>query len=58
MAKLADDLPLFAAMMPKTRPTAVAAKPSAVEESLKGVNPDDLTARQALDLVYELKRLL
>ena len=58
MAKLADDLPLFAAMMPKARPAAVAAKPSALEETLKGVNPDDLTARQALDLVYELKRLL
>ena len=57
MAKLADDLPLFAAMAPRPKPAA-AAKPSAVEESLKSVNPDDLTARQALDLIYELKRLL
>ena len=30
----------------------------AVEESLAGVNPDELTAREALDLVYRLKRLL
>jgi DNA mismatch repair protein MutS len=59
MAKLADDLPLFAAMAPKARPApAAATKPSAAEEALKAVNPDDLTARQALDLVYELKRLL
>jgi len=58
MAKLADDLPLFAAMAARPRPAAQIAKPSAVEECLKGVNPDDLTARQALDLVYELKRLL
>lgn len=26
-----------------------------LEQKLKGVNPDDLTARQALDLLYELK---
>ena len=59
MAKLADDLPLFAAMAPRPRPAIAAPpKPSAVEEGLKGVNPDDLSARQALDLIYELKRLL
>ncbi len=59
IAKLADDLPLFAAMAPRPRaPTPAAAKPSAVEETLKTVNPDDLSARQALDLIYELKRLL
>ena len=58
MAKLADDLPLFAAMAPKPRAAPSAARHSAVEEALKGVNPDDLSARQALDLVYELKRLL
>ncbi|CAA7619237.1 DNA mismatch repair protein MutS [Candidatus Terasakiella magnetica] len=59
MNRLADDLPLFAAMAARPKPgTSQAAKPSAVEEALKGVNADDLTARQALDLVYELKRLL
>ncbi|MDO8607792.1 MAG: DNA mismatch repair protein MutS [Phaeospirillum sp.] len=57
MAKLADDLPLFAAMSARPKPAALP-KPSVVEETLKGVNPDDMTARQALDLVYELKRLL
>ena len=59
MARLADDLPLFAALAPKPRPVAAApAKPSPFEERLKTVNPDDLTARQALELVYELRLLL
>lgn len=31
---------------------------SLIAEKLAQVNPDDLTARQALDLVYELKNLL
>nr|WP_237051303.1 DNA mismatch repair protein MutS [Magnetospirillum sp. ME-1] len=59
MARLADDLPLFAALA-KPKPAAVAAAPqvSAVEEALRAVNPDDLTARQALDLIYELRRML
>lgn len=56
MAKLADDLPLFAAMAPRPKAVTVVAKPSAVEASLNDINPDDLTARQALDLIYELKR--
>jgi len=38
--------------------SAAPAEPSAVEETLSGVNPDELTAREALDLVYRLKRLL
>lgn len=29
----------------------------AIIEKLAHINPDDLTARQALDLVYELKKL-
>ncbi len=57
VARLADDLPLFAAMA-RPKPAAAAAKPSAAEERLKAVNPDELTARQALELVYELKGLL
>ena len=59
MARLADDLPLFAALArPKQAPAAAVPQVSPLEEVLKAVNPDDLTARQALDLVYELKRLL
>jgi DNA mismatch repair protein MutS len=45
-----DDLPLFAA----------AEEPAAdpVREALGGVDPDSLAPREALELVYKLKRLL
>ena len=32
--------------------------PSAVETQLQSINPDDLTARQALELIYQLKEKL
>ncbi|MAD45609.1 MAG: DNA mismatch repair protein MutS [Oceanospirillaceae bacterium] len=35
-----------------------ASAPSAAEEKLTGINPDDLTPRQALELMYELKKLV
>jgi DNA mismatch repair protein MutS len=59
IARLADDLPLFAAMpsRPKAAPAKITAI-SAVEERVKAINPDELTARQALDLIYELKGLV
>ena len=56
LSHLADDLPLFAA-----RPVPAAAKlaePSAVEEALRAVNPDELTPKAALELLYELRRRL
>jgi DNA mismatch repair protein MutS len=46
-----DDLPLFGATTPKP-------KANAVEEALKAVEPDMLTPREALDLLYDLKRKL
>ncbi len=49
-----DDLPLFAAEM-KSRNPDVPAK-SAIEDMLRGTNPDALTPKAALDLLYELKR--
>ncbi|MBF9042484.1 DNA mismatch repair protein MutS [Rhodobacterales bacterium HKCCE4037] len=50
-----DDLPLFSATpAPAPRP----AKPSAVEEKLRAVHPDEMTAREALNLLYELKAQL
>ena len=52
---LIDDLPLFAATPP---PPPVNTKTSEVEERLAEVLPDDLTAREALNLIYELKDLL
>jgi len=56
LTKLADDLPLFSAAR---RPAATPApEPSAVETRLASVQPDELTPRAALDLVYELASLL
>ncbi|SHF06415.1 DNA mismatch repair protein MutS [Loktanella atrilutea] len=50
-----DDLPLFAAIPPTPPP---ASRTSAVEDRLRDVLPDDLTPKDALSLVYELRGLL
>ena len=55
---LADDLPLFAAMLREPSPSAVSAGPSPVERLLADIDPDRLTAKEALDLVYRLKKCL
>ncbi len=52
---LIDDLPLFAAAPP---PAPTKSKgPSAVEERLSEIIPDDLSPREALEMLYELKAL-
>ncbi len=51
---LAEDLPLFAAV--ENRPPAPA-PPSPVEQILLGIDADNLTPRDALELVYRLKSL-
>lgn len=49
---LIDDLPLFSVSpTPAPQPT----KPSQVEEKLKEILPDELTPREALDMLYKLK---
>ena len=50
-----DDLPLFSAA--SAPPPAPARGPSQVETRLAEILPDDLTPRDALELIYELKRL-
>jgi DNA mismatch repair protein MutS len=57
VSQLADDLPLFAAV--PARPAGGVARPaeSAVETALATINPDELTPKQALELLYELRRL-
>ena len=52
---LIDDLPLFAATPSAPRPKAM---PSAVEDRLKTILPDELTPKDALALLYELRALL
>jgi DNA mismatch repair protein MutS len=57
-ARLADDLPLFAAMLRPPLPAAEPAAPSEIELLLAAVSPDELTPKDALDLVYRLKKCL
>lgn len=51
---LANELPLF----DYTSPVLEVTKPSAVEDALKEINPDNLSAREALAKLYELKELM
>ena len=54
VTRLADDLPLFsAASQAPPRPSA----DSALEQALADVNPDELSPRDALELIYRLKGL-
>ena len=50
-----DDLPLFRAAPMQSRP---AAKGSAVEDRLRAVLPDELTPKEALALLYELRGMV
>jgi len=50
LAKI-DDLPLFGATAPQP-------KISSVEDELRKVEPDALTPKQALEVLYELKKKL
>ncbi len=57
-SRLADDLPLFAAMQRQPEPAPQSTGPTPTERLLAEVNPDELTAKQALDLLYRLKKCL
>lgn len=51
---LLDDLPLFTAQPTRPKP----AVQSAAEDRLNTIAPDELTPKEALDLIYELKELV
>jgi DNA mismatch repair protein MutS len=51
-----DDLPLFAEAVRAT--TAAKPRASVLEDAVRGADPDALTPKSALELVYALKRLL
>lgn len=55
LAKLADDLPLFSTVAEKKQEEMTASAPSELEQKLAAINPDDLTPREALDVLYRLK---
>ena len=52
LSRLADDLPLFNATT-----TAAPAKSSPILEKLHSINPDGLSPKEALDVLYQLKAL-
>jgi DNA mismatch repair protein MutS len=56
MTRLAEDLPLFAALA-QPKPAAAPAGPSELEKTLEALDPDELSPREALELVYRLTRL-
>jgi len=57
ITRLAEDLPLFQSL-PNQKPSAPSVSgPSDVEQRLDQANADELTPKQALDLLYELKAL-
>ncbi|HRD46188.1 MAG TPA: DNA mismatch repair protein MutS, partial [Caulobacter sp.] len=49
-----EGLPLFAA----TAPTPVKHGPSPVEEALKGLEPDGMSPREAMEALYRLRGML
>ncbi|MDF2367015.1 DNA mismatch repair protein MutS [Sneathiella sp.] len=55
--RLANDLPLFSAVIEETAAQEKRKTPSELEERFKSVNVDDLSPRDALNLLYELKKL-
>ena len=55
--RLADDLPLFSAATAATESESETA-PSALEEALEEVNPDHLSPKEAMELLYRLKELM
>ncbi|MEM9625383.1 MAG: DNA mismatch repair protein MutS [Pseudomonadota bacterium] len=63
-AALAEDLPLFQAAAQRASgsdngPQGTAdARPGPIEDLLQSVSPDELTPREALDLVYRMRALL
>ncbi len=53
--RLIDDLPLFSAIVRREEPKKSRDNPALL--ALASVNPDELTAREALDFIYRLKDL-
>ncbi|MGO4171132.1 DNA mismatch repair protein MutS [Bosea sp. TAF32] len=57
VASLVDDLPLFAAPSRRPAPVSVENEPDSLREALIGIDPDEMTPREALEVLYRLKGL-
>ncbi len=57
VSRLADDLPLFQVSVAAAAPT-VSSGPSPLVQALGDVHPDELSPRDALEIIYRLKGLL
>ena len=55
MVKMIDDLPLFAAVQKKVEEKEEKLEEIPVIKALRALNPDDLSPKQALEKLYELK---
>jgi DNA mismatch repair protein MutS len=55
--KMIDDLPLFSAAIAKPALLKADPKLAAIAEAMASINPDELTPRSALDILYRLKAL-
>ncbi|MHA7871850.1 MAG: DNA mismatch repair protein MutS [Hyphococcus sp.] len=52
-----EELPLFQAVERAQNPTRAAPEMSPIEDELSRINPDELTPRAALDILYRLKSM-
>ena len=57
VTRLADDLPLFASAPARPSGASARTSESEAEKALRSVNPDELSPKEALELLYELRRL-
>jgi DNA mismatch repair protein MutS len=58
LARLADDLPLFSAVVASTPKGSGVSEPSALERAMAEINPDELTPKEALEALYRLRGIL
>ena len=59
ITEIENDLPLFAVLKEEHKATEeIVVKPNPAVEMLETINPDNLTPKEALDILYELKSIL
>jgi DNA mismatch repair protein MutS len=58
VTQLADDLPLFAALAEQVEKEEPIETDDRLQKAVADIQPDDLSPREALDLIYQLKSLV